>query len=293
MNLRLLTCFLLLSCTALLSCKRGPLKGYTKITDSYGYRIVNDQDTGTLSGKGVYMIAVAVVKNEKDSVVQDPSFGDSTGFSLQVHVQPPTHRSELMQVFQLLSDGDSAIIKMAADTFFSKFNMNRPLPQNVRPGSFITLHMKVFNLLDNDEYIDWQDEKEFQDKAAAYSLFQSYLETAGITSDPVGSGIIMEHEREGKGRNPKFGDGVLIHYMMLTFGGTELANTYTAGNPYYFTLGGKEVVYGLNEGLLRMKKGGKCRIYIPYYLGYGKEGVPGYVGPYTHLIIDVELLDIL
>jgi FKBP-type peptidyl-prolyl cis-trans isomerase len=151
----------------------------------------------------------------------------------------------------------------------------------------------VINLLDEEEYVRWQEEKETQDKAAAYGLFRSYLETVGVKNDPTGSGIVMVPEREGSGRNPKFGDRVLIHYMMVSFGGAELANTYKSGQPYDFTLGSSDVVYGLNEALLRMKKGGKARIYIPYYLAYGKDGVAGYVGPYTHLVMDVELLDIM
>lgn len=282
----------LLSALLLSSCRQGPLNGYKKITPTYGYKMVQDADTGTAPGTGKFMLAFASVRNDQDSLLDDPYFGDPDGFSLQVNMRTPVQKSDLMTMFQMLSDGDSVVVKMVADTFFTKFNMNRELPPNVRSGSYVTLSVRVIDLMNEEEYDQWLQTKETQDKAAAYQLFRDYLNTAGVTEEPVGSGIVMVNEREGKGAYPQFGNTALIHYMMITFGGRELANTYTSNQPYEFTIGSNEVVYGLNEAMLKMKKGGKSRIYIPYYLAYGKDGVPGIVEPYTHLVLDVELLDV-
>lgn len=277
---------------ALCSCGNQELRGYKKYTPYFGMKYVENLDTGTTKGTGVYLIAHTVIRNQQHEVISDPSFGDSTGFSLQIPLKAPSGKSDLMSAFQELSDGDSVIIKMNADTFFSAHNMNRKLPANVKPGSMVAMHMRITNLMNDAEYTRWLDEQEMMDKAAAYSFFQSYLEAVGVTSTPVGSGIVMDVKKEGTGKNPIFGQYVLVNYIMMTFSGQEIANTYTDQHPVSFVLGNSDVIYGMNEAILRMKKGGSARVYIPYYLAYGKNGIPGKTEPYAHIVADVELLDI-
>ncbi len=42
-----------------------------------------------------------------------------------------------------------------------------------------------------------------------------------------------------------------------------------------------------------MPVGAKYRLYIPYNLAYGERGSQGAIPPYSALVFDVELLDIL
>lgn len=276
----------------LTSCGNGKLRGYRKFTKQFGLKYVQNLDTGTQSGTGVFMIAHALIKNEFDSIVSDPSFGDTSGFSLQIPLKNPSSKNDLMQAFQELSDGDSAIIRMVADSFFSKINMNRKLPSNVKTGSFVSLQLKVVDLMNEGEHEKWLKEQEIQEKASAYNFFQSYLNAVGVPYEPVGSGIVMDIKKEGTGKNPIYGQYVLVNYIIMTFSGNELSNTFTEQHPVSFVLGSEEMIYGINEAILRMKKGGISRVYIPYYLAYGKNGIPGKVEPYMHLVVDLELLDI-
>lgn len=285
--------YLLIICSLILlvACEKGPLKGYKKITPVFGYKIITDKDTGTASGHGVYLVANAVVMTAKDSAVSDPNLGG--GFYLQVPLRKPVAGSDLMKGFMKLSDGDSAVFLMLADTFFSKLNMSMPMPQNVKSGDYVKMYVQVYSLLDSNEYVRWQEEKEVQDKAMARQIFDAYLRTAGITQTADNNGIIRIVEREGKGTSPQYGDTVDVHYICLTMSGAELTNTYMQGNPYRFVLGSHDVVEGFNLSLIKMKKGEKSRLVIPYYLAYGAEGYDNIVPPYTHLIMDVELMDII
>jgi FKBP-type peptidyl-prolyl cis-trans isomerase len=52
-----------------------------------------------------------------------------------------------------------------------------------------------------------------------------------------------------------------------------------------------KVITGWTEGLQKINKGGKIRLYVPPQLAYGDEGRPG-IPPGSTLIFDVELLDI-
>jgi len=53
------------------------------------------------------------------------------------------------------------------------------------------------------------------------------------------------------------------------------------------------VIRGWTEGLMLMSEGSTYRLYIPSNLAYGKDGIQGIIPPYSTLIFDVELLEIL
>jgi hypothetical protein len=272
----------------LMACNKGPLKGYKKITSIFGYQFLSDMDTGTKAGNGVFMLANAVVMTENDTAVSEPNMGG--GFIFKVPLRKPFGGSDLMKGFQKLSDGDSAVFIMLADTFFSKGNFNTKMPDNVKSGSYVKLYIQVLELLDSAEYDRWLEEKEIENKIMARQMFDSYLEVSGITTPPDNNGIIRVVEKEGRGKSPIFGQLVTINYICLSMSGQEIRNTYMEGNPEVYRLGDTKMVDGLNLALIKMQKGEKSRLIIPYYLGYKEEGAAN-VPPYTHLIMEVELID--
>jgi len=289
MHKNLITYFTLIVFTCLLfSCEKGPLKGYKKITKIFGYQMLSDMDTGTAPGKGVLLIGNAVITTEQDTPVAEPNMGG--GFVFKIPLRTPNAGSDLMKGFQKLSDGDSAVFIMLADTFFSKYNFNVSMPDNVKPGSYVKLYLQVTQLLDSIEYDYYLENQEIENKVMAHQMFDAYLKMSGITIAPDNNGIIRVVERKGKGGSPVFGQTVTVHYMCLTMAGQEVRNTYMEGAPVEYMLGDSKMVDGLNLSLIKMQKGEKARLIIPYYLGYKAEG-NAQVPPYTHLIMDVELID--
>jgi len=268
--------------------KKGPLKGYKKITKIFGYKILSDMTRGTQPGKGYFMVANAIVKTEQDSAVSEPNLGG--GFTFQVPLRAVKPGSDLMKGFQKLSDGDSAVFIMLADTFFSPLNFNMKLPDNVKSGSYVKLYIQVLRLLDSTQYDMYVEEQEIQNKVLARQTFDAYLSLAGITQEPDNNGIIRIVEKKGSGKSPTFGQTVTINLICLTMTGQEIANTYMEGAPDEFILGDSQMIDGLNFSLIKMKKGEKSRLIIPYYLAYKEQGAEG-VPPYAHLIMDVELID--
>lgn len=54
-------------------------------------------------------------------------------------------------------------------------------------------------------------------------------------------------------------------------------------------IGKKQVVRGLEEGLKLLRKGESATFIIPWYLGYGMNGLENLVPPYTSLIFEVSI----
>lgn len=270
----------------LISCDSN-FRGFKKINDYYGYKIVNNIDTGTAVQNGVFMLADARFLN--DSNVTIAGF-PASGFSMQIPLQNPVGNYDLMHVFKQLTEGDSAIIKMHADSFFTYTQFNGNRPENVRRNSFITIELKINALFDELQYDDYLIQKEFEEKVMAQKMFQAYLDAVGATDGPHGSGFYRMIQQQGKGKNPEFGQNITIHYTCMTMDGRQLENTYLSNQPVTFQLGSAEIMRGVTEATMRMQKGEKSRFILPYYLAYGEQGGAG-IPPLTHMIVDIELLD--
>lgn len=114
------------------------------------------------------------------------------------------------------------------------------------------------------------------------------------------SGIIVETIKDGTGGKPSPGDDILAHYILVNATGDTLQNSYEMVEQYQQSLTPFSllaVVPGWQEGIPLMKKGGKYRLYLPYHLAYGEQGMfnehsQSYeIQPYESLVFTIELLN--
>jgi FKBP-type peptidyl-prolyl cis-trans isomerase FklB len=112
---------------------------------------------------------------------------------------------------------------------------------------------------------------------------------AGVTV--TASGLQYEVLNAGSGAKPGRSDKVRTHYHGTLIDGTVFDSSYNRGQPAEFPVSG--VIAGWTEALQLMPVGAKYRLYIPHNLAYGERGAGGAIKPFSALIFDVELLDIL
>lgn len=112
---------------------------------------------------------------------------------------------------------------------------------------------------------------------------------AGITT--TASGLQYEVITEGEGAKPTATSRVKTHYHGTLIDGTVFDSSYDRGQPIDFAVNG--VIAGWTEALQLMPVGSKWRLYVPYNLAYGERGAGAAIGPFSTLIFDVELLDIV
>ena len=105
------------------------------------------------------------------------------------------------------------------------------------------------------------------------------------------SGLQYEIIEAGEGDKPAADSTVRVHYHGTLIDGSVFDSSYKRGQPAEFPVNG--VIRGWTEALQLMPVGAKWKLYIPYDLAYGEQGAGGAIAPYSTLVFDVELLDIL
>jgi len=123
--------------------------------------------------------------------------------------------------------------------------------------------------------------------AATSEYFAKLKDNKNVVELP--SGLRYEIVKPGDGPFPKASDTVKVHYTGALIDGSVFDSSVQRGEPAEFPLEG--VIPGWTEGIQKMSKGGKIKLYVPSQLGYGDEGRPG-IPPASTLVFDVELLEI-
>jgi FKBP-type peptidyl-prolyl cis-trans isomerase FkpA len=104
------------------------------------------------------------------------------------------------------------------------------------------------------------------------------------------SGLIYKELKAGSGASPKADDTIKAHYHGTLPDGTVFDSSVQRGQPLEFSLGG--VILCWQEGIPKMKVGGKAKLVCPSDIAYGDRG-SGKIPPGSALIFEVELLEIV
>ncbi len=105
------------------------------------------------------------------------------------------------------------------------------------------------------------------------------------------SGLQYEIITKGEGEVPKSTDRVKVHYHGTLIDGTVFDSSVQRNEPA--TFGVTQVIQGWVEALQLMPVGSKWKLYIPYELAYGAQGAGQTIKPYSALVFEVELLEII
>ncbi len=149
---------------------------------------------------------------------------------------------------------------------------------------------EAFNVI-NERLREKQEEEAKQASAVGEEFLAENAKRDGVVV--LESGLqyeIIEAGEEGS-EKPTRESKVRTHYHGTFIDGSVFDSSYDRGQPAEFPVGG--VIAGWTEALQLMNKGAKWKLFIPYDLAYGAQGSPGGIPPYSALVFDVELLEIL
>ncbi len=239
-----------------------------------------------------------VQKTAKDSILFSSY---KTGNPVQVKVQ---ENGDLMDVFPLLAEKDSALVKISTDSIFKNNEAQRPafLPK----GSFISCIIKIEKVQSLDEAI--AERKAMMDGLAAKETadMNKFIADKGLILTTTPSGLKYKITAPSIKRKPVAGDSVQVNYIGRTVDGklfdTSIEAEAKAGGlvqpgrtyePIAFRVGQGMVIPGWDEGLMLLGEGAKATFVIPSKLAYGERGAGEDIKPFNTLVFDVQLMKVI
>ena len=135
-----------------------------------------------------------------------------------------------------------------------------------------------------------QLEEQYKDYIAENEAFlENNKEKEDVTTTETG--LQYKVVDLGDGPKPEFRDTVLVHYVGKLINDTIFDSSIARGEPSQFKV--STLIKGWSEGLQLMPVGSKFEFYIPQELGYGPRGAGQEIKPFSTLVFEVELLDII
>ncbi|WP_026904119.1 FKBP-type peptidyl-prolyl cis-trans isomerase [Pedobacter glucosidilyticus] len=283
--------------------------GFKKGASGLLYKVHEDVEGDSIK-EGDFISLNIIAKTDGDSVLYNSYEMDRAS---QTFVPKPMYDGDLFTAIMQLTKGDSATIKVDIDSAEKK---GQPRPQGIK-GKYIIYTVKIEDVIKKDT----TKEQEFQSKIEAFfkaegdrakkaeaPKLEKYIKDNSLKAQKYPSGLQVATLTEGTGVQPKPGDSVMVNYTGKLVSGKvfdtslpEVAkknNIYNPAREPYTTLnlviGQGNVIPGFDEGVLKMKKGGKSVLLIPSALAYGEQGMQGgMIGPFTPLVFEIELVNVV
>jgi FKBP-type peptidyl-prolyl cis-trans isomerase len=134
------------------------------------------------------------------------------------------------------------------------------------------------------------DKETYKDYIAQNEAFLATNKAkAGVTV--TASGLQYEVIKMGTGPKPTAESTVKVHYAGTLIDGTEFDSSIKRNEPAQFPVSG--VIPGWTEALQLMPVGSKFKLCLPSSIAYGPTGAGEVIKPYSTLIFEVELLEIV
>src|ERR1700744_6386361 len=194
---------LALAAVGLASCNGG----FKKATHGVLYNI-NVDKSGTNIKQGDYVVMNLVLKNDADSVLVS-SYDIGHPFAFPLTQQQP---GDVFDVFPLLSEGDSATIKVTIDSVYKG-----PTKPPGLTGKYINYSVKVEKVLSKGNLSDQDFSAKVGDymksltekyKAAEPGKMQKFITDNKLTLTKTASGLQYVITKPGVGPTPSKGDTV-------------------------------------------------------------------------------------
>jgi FKBP-type peptidyl-prolyl cis-trans isomerase FklB len=128
-----------------------------------------------------------------------------------------------------------------------------------------------------------------ENKVAGEAFLAENAKKEGVVTTE--SGLQYKVIKEGKGEVPTATSTVKVNYKGTLIDGTEFDSSYKRNEPTTFRA--NQVIKGWTEALTMMPVGSKWELYIPQELAYGARETGGQIKPFSTLIFEVELLEVV
>lgn len=296
--------FLAIAATAFASCNGGFKKGDAGLL----YNIHTSKGAPHIK-EGDYVSLNMVIKTDGDSVLSNSY---DAGHPILMPMQKLQSKGDIMAGIEMLGEGDSATFKISTDSIF-KGGVQRP--PNLK-GKYLVFQVAVAKVIAKGALT----EQIFQDRVRAYiktltdgmkaaepAKIKKYIADHNLKVTTTPSGLNYVITQPGTGPTLAVHDTAVVNYTGRLPSGKifetsvkevavkekqpiEPGRQYA---PIRIPVGEARVIPGWDEGLQLMNKGSKITLVIPSDIAYKDQGAGNVIGPYTPIIFEMELIDIV
>ena len=293
---------LALAAIGLASCNSGQKKGDGGLL----YEIHEDKDGATVK-PGDFVFVNVIRKNDADSVLFNSY---NNGMPSRFLVPESQFKGDLTTGFKLLSEGDSATIKINLDSMAKA--SSRPKEMKGKYDIYTLKLIKVIakGKLSKEVFegrvMEYFKAEATKMKAAEPGIMSKYIADNNIKATKTATGLNYQITKPGAGPLLSVGDTAVVNYSVkLTKGKVfdtsiksvaeknAIANPMRQYAPIRVPIGVGAFIPGFDQGLQLLNKGAKAVLVIPSALAYGERGNEPVVPPFSPIVFDVELLDIV
>jgi FKBP-type peptidyl-prolyl cis-trans isomerase FkpA len=299
--------------------------GYEKTKTGARFKVVESKGGKPIKLKEIVRMDQVILIPERDTILynthgQMPSYmGIDTSKSL-AYVQ-----YTLSEVLTHCKVGDSVVVVFSSDSLAKRRNPQTNQVEAVyddvlQRGGFVTMRIRISKSYATEAEVGpditadrekenlrrtaerkaaqekWMKEMQVKYQAEVKEI-ETYLQKNNIKTVKTPSGAYVEVQQLGTGTVGEMGSKAEVYYTgrLLRDGKAFDSNvdpSFQHPFPMGVVIGGGGVIPGFDEGLRYFGKGGRGRIFIPSYLGYGEQGSQDRIPPNAPLIFEVELRNI-
>jgi FKBP-type peptidyl-prolyl cis-trans isomerase len=259
------------------------------------------------------MVLDYMFKDGKDSVWFDTHKNPYPQI-MKKQVQPG-NKDKLLEVINMLSKGDSTVVKIQADELF-KNSFRQPRPKKIDSASQFTFYITMKEVLDSADFLSYRDKlvakqnekarvQQKEQHVKDSTIIANFLKDKNIAALSTPSGLRYVITKPGNGENVKSGQTAKVNYAGYLLDGKYFdtsiesvakdKNIFVQGRgyaPYPVVVGRRMVIQGWEEGLTLMNKGCKMTLFIPSELAYGPRRGSDVIPENSVLAFDMEVVDI-
>ena len=273
------------------------------------YRIYNPSKKSKISQGDFLMLSGYQIDPEGKIIFSTYKAGRSA----MIYCENSKNRGDLFSVLTLLSEGDSAIIKLNLDTL-RKYSDIKSDIYSVSRNNYITYNLKVEKVISKgsltkeefDEKVQaFVDEENQKAKNSEAGDIERYIMKKKISPSKTPSGLYYIVHKQGEGSRAKVGDTVVVNYTGRYLSGAVfdtsiemVAHTEAAFNkgryysPVVMPVGSGKFISGFDESLFLIPEGSIYTVIVPSKLAFDSKGDDN-VPPYTPLIFEIELIEVM
>ncbi|HJX71892.1 MAG TPA: FKBP-type peptidyl-prolyl cis-trans isomerase [Bacteroidales bacterium] len=215
----------------------------------------------------------------------------------KLQITEPRFKGGIDDCFMMLAEKESATFIISASDFF-RLTLQSDLPSFLNEDDMMKVTLDIIEIQTEEEFVKEKEAflrwiEDFGDYEKI--ILKQFLDQEKLSVKPEKDGMYRIILKEGTGLQIEAGDTITINYEGKFLNGKFFDSTIKRNQPFQFVYGTEwQVIKGLEEALAMMTEGEKSLFIFPSEMAFGKEGSStGIIPPYTSLIFEVEVLEVM